>query len=177
MLSLQNIRVEVELAYRKKYYYLGVEMEFNEDRTLSVSMITYLKNVIAGSRKRSGQRQAAQLRITEARVLEEERALAVHHTVAQLLFMCTRARQDMQTAVAFLTTRVKVTDEDNWGKLKWVLKYLNRMKYLKLTLSVENFGMLKWYVDGYHNVHTDCHKHRGAVFTLGREQPPATQER
>ena len=97
--------------------------------------------------------------------------------MAQLLFMCTRARQDKQTAVAFLTTRVKVTDEDNWGKLKWVLKYLNGMKYLKLTLSVENFGMLKWYVDGYHNVHTDCHKHRGAVFTLGREQPPATQER
>ena len=48
MLSLQNIWVEVELAYRKKYDYLGVEMEFNEDRTLSVSMITYLKNVIAG---------------------------------------------------------------------------------------------------------------------------------
>jgi hypothetical protein len=32
----------------KKHNYLGVKMEFNEDRTLSVSMITYLKNVIAG---------------------------------------------------------------------------------------------------------------------------------
>ena len=44
--------------------------------------------------------------------------------MAQLLFMATRARWDIQTAVSFLTTRVKSPDEDDWGKLKWVLKYL-----------------------------------------------------
>ena len=55
---------------------------------------------------------------TEARALEEERALAFHHTVAQLLFMSSRARRDIQTAVAFLTTRVKRPDKDDWGKLK-----------------------------------------------------------
>jgi len=30
----------------KKHYYLGVDMEFNEDGTLDISMIKYLKNVI-----------------------------------------------------------------------------------------------------------------------------------
>ena len=28
--------------------------------------------------------------------------------------------------------------------------------------------MLKWYVDGSHNVHCDCKGHEGAVFTLGK---------
>ncbi len=42
----------------------------------------------------------------ESRLLEEERALAFHHTVVQLLFMATRARRDIQTAVAFLTTQM-----------------------------------------------------------------------
>jgi hypothetical protein len=28
--------------------------------------------------------------------------------------------------------------------------------------------MLKWYVDGSHNVHWDCRGHGGAVFSLGR---------
>ena len=60
----------------------------------------------------------------EANTLNNEQALAFHHTVAQLLFMATRARWDIQTAVSFLTTRVKSPDEDDWGKLKWVLKYL-----------------------------------------------------
>ena len=29
-------------------------------------------------------------------------------------------------------------------------------------------GMLKWYVDGSHNVHWDCKGHGGAIFTLGK---------
>ncbi len=44
-----------------------------------------------------------------------------HYTVAQLLKLSTRARRDIQTPVAFLTTRVKEPDEDDWGKLKQVL--------------------------------------------------------
>lgn len=94
--------------------------------------------------------------------------MAFHHTVAQLLFMSARARRDIQTAVAFLTTRVKSPDEDDWGKLKRVLKYLNGTKYLKLTLSVDSLGMLKWYVDGSHNVHHDSKGQGGAVFTVGK---------
>ncbi len=70
--------------------------------------------------------------------------------------------------VAFLTTRVKNPDEDDWGKLKRVLKYLNGTKYLKLKLSVDNLAMLKWYVDGLHKVHADCRGHRGALFTMGK---------
>ena len=49
----------------------------------------------------------------ESKPLKEERALAVHHTVAQLLFLVTRARRDIQTAVAFLTTQVKSPDKDD----------------------------------------------------------------
>ena len=63
---------------------------------------------------------------------------------------------------------MKAPDEDNWRKLKRVLKYLNGTKFLKLTLSIENLGMLKWYVDGSHNVHWDCKGHGGAVFKLGK---------
>jgi hypothetical protein len=39
---------------------------------------------------------------------------------------------------------------------------------LKLKLSIDNLGMLKWYVDGSHNVHWDCKGHRGAVFPMGK---------
>ena len=39
---------------------------------------------------------------------------------------------------------------------------------MKLKLSVDNLGMLKWYVDGSHNVHWDCKGHGGAVFKMGK---------
>jgi hypothetical protein len=70
--------------------------------------------------------------------------------------------------VAFLTTRVKSSDKDDWGKLKRVLKYLNGTKYLKLRLSMENLGMLKWYVDGSHNIHLDCRGQGGVLFSMGK---------
>jgi hypothetical protein len=159
-----------------KHDYLGVDMEFRKDETLGVSMIPYLKNVIAefpeiisGKSPTPAADHLFQIRDEkDAKLLDEERALAFHHMVAQLLFMATRARRDIQTAVAFLTTRGKNPDEDDWGKLKRVLKYLNGTKYLKLNLSVDNLGVLKWFVDGSHNVHWDCKGHGGAMFTMGK---------
>ena len=43
----------------------------------------------------------------EAKPLPEEKAIQFHHNVAKLLFISTRARRDIQTAVAFLSTRLR----------------------------------------------------------------------
>jgi hypothetical protein len=94
----------------EKHEYFGMDMEFNKDGMLEVSMITYLKNVIEQFQEEISGRTlspvAEHLFVvrdeSKARVLEEERALAFHQTVAQLLFVCTRAQGDIQTAVAFL---------------------------------------------------------------------------
>jgi hypothetical protein len=160
----------------RNHDYLGMDMEFRKDGTLGVSMIMYLKNVIAefpemimGKAATLAADHLFKIRgEKETKPLEEERALVFYHTVAELLFMVTRARRDIQTTVAFLTTWVKTPDEDDWGKLKMVLKYLNGTKYLKLNLSVDNLGVLKWFVDGAHNVHWDCKGHGGAMFTMGK---------
>ena len=44
----------------------------------------------------------------------EEQARQFHRTVTQLLFLCKRARPDIERLVSFLTTRVKESDKDNW---------------------------------------------------------------
>ena len=138
-------------------------MEFCEDGSLEVSMFKYLKDVIESFPETITGRAAtpAHDKLFEVRDEKEARKLSVeqsagfHHTVAQLLFMATRSRRDIQMAVAFLTTRVRSPDEDDWGKLKRILKYLNGTRYLKLKLTVESLGVVKWYVDGSHNVHSE----------------------
>ncbi len=100
-------------------------MDFNNDGTLDGSMIKYLQNIIEDFPEVMMGRAATppvdhlfNIRDKkEARPLEEERVLVFHCTVTQLLFMLTRARQDIQTAVAFLSTRVKSPDKDDWEKL------------------------------------------------------------
>jgi hypothetical protein len=69
--------------------------------------------------------------------------------------------------VAFLTTCVKQPDNDDWGKLKRVLKYLLSTQYLRLTLSAESLSNIIWYVDASHQLHDDCKGHTGSILTFG----------
>jgi len=101
-------------------------------------------------------------------VIPEEQVRIFHHTVAQLLFLSGRARPDIKTAVAFLTTRVKEPDEDDWGKLKRVLKYLKGTRHMKLRLTVDNMHTLRWWVDASYGVHWDCKGHTGMMMSLGK---------
>jgi hypothetical protein len=104
----------------------------------------------------------------QGKFLSEEQARYFHHAVAQLLFISTRARRDIQTAVAFLTTRVKRPDEDDWGKLKRVLQYLFGTKHMKLTLTIDDLSQVKWWVDASYNTHEDCKGQTGAMMSLGK---------
>jgi hypothetical protein len=56
--------------------------------------------------------------------LDKSVAMLFHHNVAKPFFLCKRARPDIQTAVAFLCTCVKGSDEDDYKKLAQVIKYL-----------------------------------------------------
>ena len=102
------------------------------------------------------------------KLLEEERAKAFHHTVAQLLFLSHRARRDISPAVPFLTSRVKEPDEDDWGKAKRVLHYLKGTLHLPLRIQVESTEVPEWDIDASHAVHEDCKGQTGGGMTLGK---------
>ncbi len=105
----------------------------------------------------------------DGRKLNEELADAFHHTVYQLLFAANRARHDIQAAVSFLTTQVKAPDEDDWGKLVRVLKYINGTRYMKLILSADEMNFtVHWYVDGLHQIHEDCRGQIECLMTMGK---------
>ncbi len=54
-----------------------------------------------------------------------------------------------------MTTRVKHPNEDDWGKMKRVLKYLKGTLYLKLRITVDNLTSSQWSVDASHGVNWD----------------------
>ena len=53
----------------------------------------------------------------DAEKLDDEHAEVYHHISAQLLYLCQHAHPNLQTTVAFLTTRVMQPDIDDWKKL------------------------------------------------------------
>jgi len=60
----------------------------------------------------------------EAKKLSKATAQVFHHLVAKLLHLSRLTRQDIQTAVSFLCTRVQAPDEDYYKKLARVMQYL-----------------------------------------------------
>ena len=61
---------------------------------------------------------------TTADALDYKTAEYFHRMTARLLFASKRARPDIQVAVAFLCTRVKEPNVDDYKKLTRVIKYL-----------------------------------------------------
>ena len=47
-----------------------------------------------------------------------------HSVVVKLLYVCKRARPDVETAIAYLCTRVSKSTNDDWKKLRHVLAFL-----------------------------------------------------
>ena len=157
--------------------YLGMTFDYSKPGSVEISMDKYIANIIdsfpeniAGVSATPATDKLFQVR-DDDRPLPEEQAVMFHHVTAQLLFASTRVRRDIQTTVAFLMTRVKNPGEDDWGKLKRVLKYLNGTRHLHLKLTVDSLSSIHWYVDGSHQIHNDCRGHTGALMTLPKAQP------
>jgi hypothetical protein len=106
----------------------------------------------------------------EATKLEVKVAEEFHTTVAKGLFLCKRARADLQPTIPFLCTRVQAPDDDEWKKMLRMLNYLDLTKDLVLTLEAGSGKIVicKWYPDAAFAVHKDMKKQTGAVLTLGK---------
>ncbi len=64
---------------------------------------------------------------------------------------------------------MKAPDEDDWGKLVRVLKYINGMQYMKLILSIDEMNFtIHWYLNGSHQIHEDCRGQIGRLMTMGK---------
>ena len=104
----------------------------------------------------------------DTEILDTKRADTYHHLTAKLLYLSKRARPDLQTAVAFLCTRVSKPDMDDWKKLRRCLCYLRATKHMHLTLEASEDQKLQWWVDASFAVHKDMRSHTGATLSLGK---------
>lgn len=107
----------------KKHEYVGMLLDYTENQKVKIDMKKYIDKILidlSPEFEGAAQTPAADhlFEINDAcPKLNDEKGTIFHHIVAQLLFLSKRARPDILTAVAFLTTRVKSPDEDDYKKL------------------------------------------------------------
>ena len=101
-------------------------------------------------------------------LLKPELSEEFHHSVAKTLFLSKRTRPNLQTAVAFLTTSVKLPNNDDQKKLSKLMKYLQETRYLPLILKDDDSSVLKWYIGGFFTIHNDMIFHNGINLTISK---------
>ncbi len=182
----------MKVSQGKVHKYLGMTLDFTTKGQVKISMVDYVKEVVdawdkapqinsdafttvISKRGKKGKKCAAPdnlFKIDEdATTLSTKMATAFHNIVAKALYMVKRARLDASVSSAFLPTRVRSPNVDNWRKLGHLMEYLRSTIDLPLILGADNTGVLNWYVDVSFAVHPNMRGHTGGGLTIGRGFP------
>ena len=164
---------KMSLKIGKIHTYVGMNIEYNDNGTVSIEMKDYLLEAIKDfpeELENNARTPAANNLFTvnaKTPKIPEEKRVILHRVTARLLFVGKRARPDIQVAVGFLSTRVTKADEDDWRKLRRLLRYIKGSLELKLTLKVADLTVVKWWVDVSYAMNHDMKSQTGAIMTLG----------
>lgn len=179
----------MKVSRGKIHKYLGMSLDFTHKRECHVSMYDYLQEILetfdlaskehgdknASAKNKSIKKSAAPHNlfiVNEDCEKVPSKVGAVFHTiVAKMLYVTKRARPDTSLAVAFLTTRVRAPDTDDWEKLCHLMEYLRGDLQRPLVLGADSDGILMWYVDASFAVHPNMRSHTGGGLTMGRGFP------
>jgi hypothetical protein len=160
----------------KVHDYLGMELDFSTPKNFIINMEPYLDELFESLKDIEDMQGTASTPAAEhlfktrdnVDKLDKETAELFHTVTAKLLWATKRGRPDVHTAIAFLCTRVKSPDQDDYKKLVRVIKYLRRTKFLRLRMSATHLDQNHWLIDGAFAVHNDMRSHSGSFMTFGR---------
>jgi hypothetical protein len=160
---------------RKVHNYLGMTLDYSIWGKVQIKMNDFIDNMLAGLPADMDGESATpapnhvfEVNTEDQVMLSKEQVDLFHHNVAKLLFLCKRARPDIQMAVTFLCTRVKGTEMDYYKKLTRVMKYLCGTATMPLILEANNLNIMKWWVYASFAVHPDMKSHTGGAMSMGR---------
>jgi hypothetical protein len=164
----------ITITRGKVHDYLGMTLEYSEKGKVKIKMLDYVDNMLPdlptdmdGEDPSPAANNLLTVNDDQTKV-DKKKAQFFHTYVAKILFLCKRARPELQTAVAFFSTRVKSCDEDDYKKLIRMLQFLRATRGDFLTLSADSLHNVRWWVDASYAVHPNMSSHTGCAMSLDR---------
>ena len=157
---------EVTEQIEEKINYLGMIIE-NVNNGLEISMSVMVNDILEGVTGTAVSPAHEDLfEVSESPLLNEMDRDYFHSTVAKLLYLSGKIRNDLLLAVSFLCTRVTCATDDDMKKLIRVLKYLNDTKDRNIFLSNSPINKVYGMVDASFAAHSDAKSHTGLAIFL-----------
>jgi hypothetical protein len=162
----------------KIHKYLGMTLDYTVRGQVKITMFDYVDEILTAfdkaEPKGGGTKTSAApdslFKVNEScQNLKQDKDVEFHNLVAKTFYSTKRARPDTCTAIAFLTTRVRAPDKDDWNKLVHFMRYIRGTRTMPLILSANVSGIMKWWVDASFAVHPIMRGHSGGGLSLGWE--------
>jgi hypothetical protein len=176
-------RAPLTINRGKEHDYLGMILDYSEAGYVKIDMCANLQKILEempedmdGTANSPAADHLFQI-VDGIEDLDEPTKEFFHSPVAKLLFLCKHGRPDIQTAIAFLCTRVQQPTRHDHNKLSRVIKYLRKTKDLILRLSADNLNIIKWWIDASYGVHHDMRSHTGGVMSTGNGAAYSTSKK
>ena len=136
----------------KVHKYLGMTLDFSNKGQCVVTMFDYLDGIVKAYNLVKSKYDDGFVPVTKHRYdspapdnlftvdedckkLPEDMAADFHTIVAKTFYVTKRARPDTCLSVAFLSTRVRAPDRDDWEKLRHLVEYLRKDNTHPLVLA------------------------------------------
>jgi len=179
----ENVIDELELHLKSTYPlisvrrgkvvgYIGMTFDFRETGQVRVTMENCVNEILGDCgvkvvKKTPATEHLFHVREESPRV-NENMSKWFHTYVAKMLYLAKRVRPECLTAVAFLSTRVQVCDEDDVAKLERLLGYLLGTRERGILLRVGERMSVSAYIDAAYGVHSSTGRsHTGCAVVLG----------
>jgi hypothetical protein len=167
---------EMTVSRGKIHKYLGMTIDYTVPGQVKITMLDYVEEILTAFEeaepKASGTKSSAApenlFTVNEdCEKLPPDKSEKYHTIVAKILWATKRARPDTCTAIAFLTTRVREPDTDDWAKLTHLIKYIRGTRSMPLILGADGTGAFGWWVDAAFAVHPNMRGHTGGGLSMG----------
>jgi hypothetical protein len=170
---IRTIFKDVTVKRGNKHTFVGIDFEVNMDGTVSLDMVDSLKESIVAfgepiTKNVPTPASSDLFTVKESPTLDEKRSEIFHHIVAKLLYVTKRVRVNISPTIAFLTTRVSKSTEQDWKKLKRLLEYISGTLDMKRTMGTDGLETLRTYVNASYAKHMDMRGHTGGIISLGK---------
>jgi len=165
--------------------YLGMNISIDRNSRLAhVSMTEYIDEITKSAEITSGGcRTPASSELFKIKdsspSLDDAEKEWFHTHVAKLLYLSKRARPDIMTTVAFLTTRTNAPTKEDVSKLKRLIGYLRKTRDMGLTLQIGNTKAInvRAFCDASYAVHPCRKSHTGCALLIGNALIYATSRK
>ena len=163
----------MKVSREKTQDYLGMNITITDDKFLEIEMKAQIKDAInsfsdpiEGKVTSPTPRHLFEVNDLSPSLSETD-ADIFHSVTAKLLYLEKRARPDIETAVAFLTTRVTSPTIDDWKKLKRVLTYLANTIDDVRRIGCDSLSHIFTWIDAAFAVHPNMRGQTGGAMSFG----------